>query len=378
MSYLPQPDYTSGQVLFGDGDSIPTTDDDFVWSVANNRLEIGQPTGIGVNDGTGVLVVNGLFKMNKGFQSFGVGNGAVSGNARGQGAVDLQFSRTAATQVASGVYSCLAGGTNNTASGAYSAVVGGTDNTASGDYSGIVASVSSVASGHYSGVWSGDTCIASGDYSAVLGAGCTASGTHSFAGGLNCVASGNHSVAYGEGSTATAASSAAFGKFSVASARASLATGLYAYTWLPAQTGFAQGFITSQRDAGGGWVHWRGATAGTGAATELLIDTERFVLEDDTAYSFEINALAWETTGALYSSWQYTGTIRRNVGAATVTFVPAATVGGGQIFVSGGWGVTLVLTADVTNGALVLTLTNSNAQVAKASAVGHFVRLRET
>jgi hypothetical protein len=57
------------------------------------------------------------------------------GNTRGQGAVDLQSARSAATQVASGDYSVIGGGLDNTASG-FAATVGGGyhGNTASGSY----------------------------------------------------------------------------------------------------------------------------------------------------------------------------------------------------------------------------------------------------
>ena len=57
-------------------------------------------------------------------------NGVAGGNARGQYAVDLQLSRSAATQVASGNYSVLTGGQNNCASGTFSAILGGCGNSA--------------------------------------------------------------------------------------------------------------------------------------------------------------------------------------------------------------------------------------------------------
>jgi hypothetical protein len=57
------------------------------------------------------------------------------GNQRGLHAVDLQSSRTAPTQVASGNYSVIGGGARNTASSYAATVGGGYRNTASGDYS---------------------------------------------------------------------------------------------------------------------------------------------------------------------------------------------------------------------------------------------------
>jgi hypothetical protein len=59
------------------------------------------------------------------------------GDPRGLHAVDLQSARSAATQVASGDYSVIGGGVDNTASGDAATVGGGEGNTASGDYSAI-------------------------------------------------------------------------------------------------------------------------------------------------------------------------------------------------------------------------------------------------
>jgi hypothetical protein len=57
---------------------------------------------------------------------------ATGGNPRGQRSVDLQLSRAAAAQVASGANSAIIAGANNTASGARSATVGGESNLAYG------------------------------------------------------------------------------------------------------------------------------------------------------------------------------------------------------------------------------------------------------
>lgn len=51
------------------------------------------------------------------------------GNSRGQYSVDLQTTRSTATQVASGNYSIIGGGSNNTANGSYSSILGGQNNT---------------------------------------------------------------------------------------------------------------------------------------------------------------------------------------------------------------------------------------------------------
>jgi len=92
---------------------------------------------------------------------------ATGGNVRGDNAVDLQTSRGAATQVASGQYSSILGGNSNTASGTASTACG-------------------------------TTSIASGNRSFAGGEGITASGRSSFAYGAGGSASGYYAVAWGE------------------------------------------------------------------------------------------------------------------------------------------------------------------------------------
>lgn len=77
------------------------------------------------------------------------------GNARGTAAVDLQTARAAATQVASGNYSVIPGGRNNTASGAYSFAAG---------YNSVAAGFASIAIGGGNQVEAGFS-----NYNAVLG-----------------------------------------------------------------------------------------------------------------------------------------------------------------------------------------------------------------
>ena len=80
---------------------------------------------------------------------------ATGGNKRGSYAVDWQLSRAANTEVASGNYSVVAGGIDNTASGNSATVAGGLTNTASGNYSVVGGGNSNTASGSYSSVSGG-------------------------------------------------------------------------------------------------------------------------------------------------------------------------------------------------------------------------------
>jgi hypothetical protein len=102
------------------------------------------------------------------------------GDIRGSGANDLSTFRTLCSQVASGDFSSILGGTNNTASGNLSVVVGGNSNISSGVNSTVIGGVSSTNSGNYSVVASGqqNNILAGGDGYNVIG-----SGTGNTAGG---------------------------------------------------------------------------------------------------------------------------------------------------------------------------------------------------
>lgn len=170
-------------------------------------------------------------------QTAGAGHGFVTGNARGMGAVDLQTSRTAASQVASGLYSVIAGGRDNTASGNYSFVVGnmnsasaygaavggGFNNTATNNDSTVAGGLENDAAGFAAAVGGGRANEASGDSSFVGGGGLDGSGAvggpnkaqgrfTAVAGGTFNVVSGSNSViAGGAYNTVTGTSSVVAG-----------------------------------------------------------------------------------------------------------------------------------------------------------------------
>ena len=79
-----------------------------------------------------------------------LGGPYVTGNARGFGAVDLQGERTAATQVASGNISFIAGSSRSTASVAWSSVIASTSTVCSGQNSLAVGCESKTISGRQS------------------------------------------------------------------------------------------------------------------------------------------------------------------------------------------------------------------------------------
>jgi hypothetical protein len=118
---------------------------------------------------------------------------AANGNPRANGAIDLQLTRTAATQVASGPNSIILGGISNTASG-IAAIAGGTSS------------------------------VANGTWALAIGYQCGASGQASFAFGRETAATANSTIAIGnnnaiaiaEGAIAIGNSARAEGTSSVA------------------------------------------------------------------------------------------------------------------------------------------------------------------
>ncbi|HRE59057.1 MAG TPA: hypothetical protein PLW09_14675, partial [Candidatus Kapabacteria bacterium] len=126
-------------------------------------------------------------------------NAAAGGNKRGLYAVDWQMWRTTNTQVASGIFSTIAGGQNNTASDLESTVSGGNTNTASGINSTVGGGYLNTASNGYATIGGGSGNTASGDGSTISGGGNnTASGLiSSIGGGDNNTASASYSVVSG-------------------------------------------------------------------------------------------------------------------------------------------------------------------------------------
>lgn len=174
--------------------------------------------------------------------------GDQTGNARGNGALDVQGLRLDPSQVSSGNFSACFGA-NNTASGNYSVSIGysnisssfgcvsiGDGTTSSGTYC-ISIGNSSTASGNYSvaigvsaqaiGIYSsaiGKSSTASGNYSTAIGFQSKSIGDKSTSSGYYSTASGKHSTCVGYASTASGdyssalgGSNNALGKFSTAS-----------------------------------------------------------------------------------------------------------------------------------------------------------------
>jgi hypothetical protein len=241
---------------------------------------------------------------------------ATGGSARGDNSVDLQTSRTANTEVASGNLSTILGGERNTATGAWSIVLSGRLNKANansaisgGDNSNVsgtnsvgigtdlivsganatafgrtntVSSQYGVVSGGQSNTASssthatvvgGQSNTASGTWSITGGSGNTASGGPSVALGINNIASGLRSTALGFQNTASGRGSTAIGILNTASGDSSLATGVRSKSYLSGQIANAWDQFIQVGDAQNSLLTSRKlASLTTGGTTVLSID----------------------------------------------------------------------------------------------------------
>lgn len=166
--------------------------------------------------------------------------GTGGGNSRGTNSVDLQLSRNAASQVASGSYSGIIAGQRNTVSGDWS-FTAGFGNTVSG----------------YS--------------SAAFGESNTVSNGPGFAAGSSNTVSGVYSSAIGRQHTVSGAYSNATGYLNTASTSYTNASGLYAEAYLYGMTANASNRISATGDIQSVAVNWSRQITGT-SATELFLD----------------------------------------------------------------------------------------------------------
>lgn len=239
--------------------------------------------------GTALEVAPGITIASGGaIQTTGVGTGAVTGNARGVGAVDLQTSRSAATQVASGQSAFAIGNSN------------------------------------------------------------TASGNTSICAGFNNVASGSTSIAMGGNNTASGTAAVTLGDLNTASANYTLATGRLSIASRFGEQAHAAGQFAAAGDAQTNLLIIRGTT--TNATLTEIASPTRITLADDSTVTFCIYISARRTDADNESAgFQIEGCIDRNSGAATTALVGAVTP---VVLArdNAAWSVTV--DADTTNGAL--------------------------
>ena len=177
----------------------------------NQSLKVSATNGLDMTTTniTSTTLNQGLVCKPNGTGSFVVDSTtATAGNARGTNAVDLQLNRALATQVASGNYSVIAGGYNNTASASASAILGGFSNSATLGSSGVVAGNSNTAGASNAVVVGGtnnsslsvSSVVVGGVYNSTNGTGSVAFGYGGYTSGTADFSVGNNS---GIGATPT-------------------------------------------------------------------------------------------------------------------------------------------------------------------------------
>lgn len=232
---------------------------------------------------------------------------AAGGNKRGINAVDLQTSRSAATDVASGNYSAIVAGQYNVVSGTLSGVLAGYQQNVSGDYSAAIG---------------GQANTVSGSRSASVA-------------GLGNQVTGNYSVALaGSGAKTTITGQVAQGVGNFAA------------------TGDAQ---LSQ------YVVMAQTTNAT--PTEMLVwpgtINGRLVLQNNSTWTFSIDITGHRTGASESAGYQVKGVIRRDANAASTHIVGSVT----KTDIAeddATWDVTI--SADTTNGALKIEVTGAAAK----------------
>jgi hypothetical protein len=281
---------------------------------------------------------------------------AAGGNVRGSRAVDWQFQRVSAAQVASGTNAAIVGGQSNTGSGNYS-VSGGDTNTASGD--------SSVALGKSN--------TATQNRATALGDSCNATANYAFAQGFGAAASGVNGVSMGESTTSSGTHSQAFGSNTLANANYSQATGLYSSAklvigaWARASYRFSTTGDCQHRD-----FHLASDT--TTATPEAVTSnnstpgtTNQITLDNNSSYIIKGTVVARQNTTGDAKAWEFTAHIKRGANAAATALLGAVTpaVIGTPDAGAAAW--VIAVTADTTNGCLKVEVTGEASKTIKWS-----------
>ena len=269
-------------------------------------------------------------------------NLTAGGNKRGAQAVDLQMSRGANTQVASGANSVIAGGGTNTSSSIYTTVGGGSNNNCSGSYATIAGGRDGIASSTYGTVGGGNANNASGQGATIPGGALnTAAGTYAFS-------TGNVNAASGDYSTALNAQNTSSGPYSIATGNRATTRSLHG------MAAHAAGMFASNGDAQSGRYQLRRATTDA-TITELSSDgvapgaSTRVVMPNNSTYSFRGTAAA-RSSGGDAKAWRFEGTIERGAAAANTAIIGSVTTTSDAESGASTW--TLTIDADTTNGSL--------------------------
>jgi hypothetical protein len=251
---------------------------------------------------------------------------SAGGNARGANAIDLQTSRSAAANVASGTNSIVVG-SNNRAS-ADTAIAIGRDNVSSDVYAATLGYGNTCGS-YYAGAYGGFN---------------SANGIGAWVFGFASTAAGNYAFVAGTGNTGSAANVVATGSASVADR-----LGMQSHS---------AGRFAANGDCQRVAFHLRNKTTDGTTAVTLFLDgsSARLTIPSGKILSGIVEILGSRSTGAEVAVYTRHVAIK-NVGGTTTLVGTVDTIG-----VDTAAGTTIAITADDTNDALQIAVTGVASQ----------------
>lgn len=279
---------------------------------------------------------------------------SVGGNPRGSGAICIQTSRSAATQVASTTDSIAIGNRSTSSSSIGESIAIGAASSATGQYATCVGG-RAVASNTYSCAFGHDSDATGQSGSVALGDRTLASQTSSIAIGTQSQATGDYAIAIGAQATAAGSRSISIGAF--LSHNIVNACGISATPTVRAE------FATLPFSA----VYWGGTTTDNTANVELNLDntaTNRMVIPANTMIVADLliaanqAGVANSTAKAMFC--KRTVAIRRDNANSTVLVGEVQAIGNDQFLNAPTWSISI--DADDTNEALRVRVTGATGE----------------
>lgn len=188
----------------------------------------------------------------------------------------------------------------------------------------------------------------------------------------------NYSIACGAYASAdygsTGVGGVAIGAHTTAENGGDFALGYYSKSERPGELVHSADCAAIQQNS---WsmIGWYGTTTDATATEIFIIGSSRLTLMNSSAFMVTVHVVGFDNTNSCAKGWRIETIIGRNASAATTTM---ATVGSEDYAVGGGttgsW--TAVLSADTTNGSLIVTVTGATGVTVKWTARADFVEVR--
>ena len=299
-----------------------------------------------------------------------VPNGTVAGgNKRGMNATDWQKSRQYATQVASGNYASIGGGSGNTADVDYAAVGGGAYNTASGsyayvgggDYNTVDGSSASVVGGSSNTVYGSSASVVGGSSNTVYGSSAFigGGGNNTANGNYTAIGGGYQNTASGENSTIPG------GKYATTNG----IQGLLSYGFAGGTLGQNQmSFFGGRADTANGTPTRLTANAGAASASNQL------TLRNNSVFRVRGTVVSRNTSTNDAKEWTFEALIKRGASASATAIVGTPTITS-TFADTAAASRAIAISADTTNGALAITGTGAASTSIRWTAVVHSIEV---